>query len=430
MPMHFAMRFATLSTLIFCVSLSAEDSTWPQWRGPEQNGVAPAGDYPLEWSTSQNVLWKYDFEGLGGSTPVVAGRHAFFTAGDGGKNTLVAVNLDTGEKAWSVSLGDDKGNKHRKGSGSNPSAVTDGKHVFAYFRSGDLAAVDLEGNVAWQVNLQDEFGEDTLWWDLGSSPMLIDDLVVVAVMQSGPSYVVAYDRATGKRAWKADRVLGAPEEAAQSYATPLAIKGGNIAVMGADNLTIHSAKTGKQLGRVPGFNPEGEKYFRSISSPVISGDYIVCPYSRGATITVCRIDDVIEGKGRDSIAWHRDGLGSDVPTPAIKDGRVYVVGDSRKLKSNGVVSAVDLKTGKDVWTMTLPKSRQGFSSSPLVAGNHLYVTAEDATTYVIGPLDAEEPDVVATNTLDDSEPFTVASLIPHGGGFLLRTRHSLYRIGG
>lgn len=432
MPLRSFFPVACLSLLVvsFAQPLSAEDIAWPQWRGPEQNGVAPQGEYPVQWDQNTNVAWQYDFEGLGGSTPVVANGHALFTAGQKEKNTLIAVDINSGKEAWRVELGADRGNKHRKGSGSNPSAVTDGKHIFAYFRSGDLAAVDFEGNIVWKVNLQEEYGEDTLWWDLGSSPMLINDLVVIAVMQSGPSYLVAYDRESGERVWKTDRMMDAPKEAAQSYATPLAIDGGNIAVMGADNLTIHSAETGEQLGRVEGFNPDGEEFFRSISSPVIGGDYIVCPYSRGATVTVCRINDVIAGKGRDSVVWHRDDLGSDVPTPATKDGLVYVVGDSRKLRSNGVITAVDLTTGDDVWTLTLPKSRQGFSSSPLVAGNHLYVTAEDATTYVIGPLGAEKPKVVATNKLADNEPFTVASLVPFEGGFLLRTRHSLYRIGG
>ncbi len=223
-------------------------------------------------------------------------------------------------------------------------------------------------------------------------------------------------------------MLGAPEEAAQSYATPVALPEQNmIAVMGADNLTIHSAADGKQLGRVEGFNPTQHKYFRSISSPTAAGNLVVCPYSRGDTVTVCRIDDVIAGKGRDSIAWHREGFGSDVPTPALNNGRVYFTGDGKQ--QSGTITAVELETGKTLWTVQLPKSRHGFSSSPLVAGNHLYVTAENGTTFVIGPLDAEQPELVATNELDDDEPFTVASPVPVDGGLLIRTRHALYRTG-
>jgi outer membrane protein assembly factor BamB len=277
--------------------------------------------------------------------------------------------------------------------------------------------------------LQEQYGEDTLWWDLGSSPTLIGDLVVVAVMQTGPSYLVAYDRKSGKLAWKTDRRLGAPEEAAQSYATPIALDDRNmIAVMGADHLTIHSASDGRELGRVGGFNPNQEKYFRSIASPVVHGDLIVCPYSRGATVTTCRISDVVAGKGRDSIVWHRDDIGSDVPTPAIADSRVYISGDSKQ--SKGVITAVDLETGKTVWELELPRSRIGFSSSPLVADNHLYVTGENATTYVIGPLNSQQPELIQVNRLGDNEPFTVSSPIPIDGDLLQRTRNAIYRIGG
>ena len=422
---------ALLLSLLFSQNAIAADvGGWPQWRGASQDGVADGTDFPTQWTETDGIAWKVELEGRGGSTPVVADGKAFLTTGAEGKNRLIAIDLTSGSPAWNVELGADIGNKHRKGGGSNPSAVTDGNLVIAYFRSGDLACVNLDGEIQWQVNLQKEFGEDTLWWDLGSSPTLIGDLVVVAVMQSGPSYLVAYDRKSGELAWKADRMLGAPREAAQSYATPIAIPDRNlIAVMGADHLTVHSAADGKELGRVGGFNPDQDEFFRSISSPVVKGDFVVCPYSRGGTVTACRISDVIAEKGRDSIVWHRDDLGSDVPTPALSDARIYFADDKKREK--GLITAVDLESGKTLWTVQLPKIRGSisFSSSPLIAGNHLYVTSEAATTYVIGPLDAKQPALVATNALADEDLYTVASPSPVEGGFLQRTRHALYRIG-
>ena len=415
---------------------SRQSSPWPQWRGAQQNGVAMGTGFPKSWAEKQGIVWKIDLPGRGGSTPVIAAEHAFLTTGTNsggedpeaaGENLLVAVNLNSGKQTWTAKLGSDRGGKHRKGSGANPSAVTNGRHIFAYFRSGDLGCVNLEGETQWHVNLQDKFGADTLWWDLGSSPTLINDLVVVAVMQSEISYVVALKQASGEVVWKVDRNLGAPREAAQSYATPIALEDrGMIAVMGADHLTIHSVTDGRELGRVGGFNPSQEQFFRSISSPVAVGDLIVCPYSRGATVTTCRISDVVDGKQRDSVVWHRDDLGSDVPTPAIHDGRVYVVGDSKARK--GAISAVDVETGKTIWTVQIPKSRIGFSSSPLIADNHLYVTGEDATTYVIGPIDSGQPKLLQSNRLADNDPFTVSSLVPVGDDLLLRTKHSLYRL--
>ena len=62
--------------------------------------------------------------------------------------------------------------------------------------------LDFDGKIVWQKNLQKEYGKDTLWWDLGTSPVLTKDLVVVACMQSGESYLVGLDKKTGKVVWQ------------------------------------------------------------------------------------------------------------------------------------------------------------------------------------------------------------------------------------
>ncbi len=244
-------------------------------------------------------------------------------------------------------------------------------------------------------------------------------------MQSGPSYLVAFDKSNGKLLWRTDRMLDAPEEAAHSYSTPVLAQIGEtraIAVLGADHLTLHSETDGCELARVGGFNPTGQRFFRSIASPVISGDIIACPYARGTTLTGIRLSDLLAGKGPQSIAWFRDGIGSDVPTPAAWEGRLYVCGDK------GEVVAIDAPSGKTAWTVDLPRSRHAFSSSPLIAGQHLYLTREDAVTFVVGPLSADTPKVVAINEIDDDSLNTVASLVPIGSDLLLRSRQYLHRV--
>jgi outer membrane protein assembly factor BamB len=303
--------------------------------------------------------------------------------------------------------------------------VTDGTYTYAYFRSGDLGCVDNQGNVRWQKNLQAAYGEDTLWWDLGTSPLLTEDAVVIAVMQSGPSYLVALDKLTGKVLWKTDRMLDAPEEAAHSYSSPLLVEMGDqrvIAVLGADHITLHSEKDGKELARLGGFNPTGQRYFRSIASPVVQGDIIACPYARGSTITGVSLSALLAGKGKDAIRWFRDDIGADVPTPAAMDGKFFVCSDK------GIVAAIDAQSGKNVWQVELPRSRHAFSSSPLIAGDHIYLTREDAVTFVVGPLSSPTPKLVATNEIDDTALDTVASLVPIDGDLLLRTRERLYRL--
>ncbi|MBL6724659.1 MAG: PQQ-binding-like beta-propeller repeat protein [Rubripirellula sp.] len=421
---------ALASTLTPLINSNASDS-WNQWRGPAQNGVAMGESYPEKWNADSGIKWKSIVPGNGGSTPVVSSNLAFVTSGVDGKNQLIAYNLENGSTAWSAEIGVDRGGKHKKGSGSNPSAVIDGENIYAYFRSGDLACVNMKGETVWHTNLQNEFGEDTLWWDLGSSPTLTKDTVIVVVMQTGPSYLIAYDKNTGKQKWKTDRMVGAPEEAAQSYSTPVVIEQNGeewIGVMGADHFTLHRASDGKELGRLGGFNPEQNAYFRSISSPVASGNLMICPYARGATITAIHMQELASGKGEKAIRWFRDDLGSDVPTPASKDGKIYVVGDGRT--SRGLISCLDAETGTTIWEVQLPKSRISFSSSPLIAGDHLYVTNEKGTTYVVGPLSADEPALVSENMIDDEADYTVASPIPANETLLIRSKSNLYRISG
>ena len=172
----------------------------------------------------------------------------FVTCGDkDGNNLAICLNLK-GEKQWEKRIGKEVAGKHKKATGSNPSAVTDGESVFVYFKSGDFAGLDFDGNLLWERNLRKDFGEDTLWWDMGTSPSLTNDFVLIACMQSGPSYLAAFNKQTGEVVWKQKRDMGAPVEAAHSYSSPVVVVGEDdvekIVLLGADYVTAHKADTG------------------------------------------------------------------------------------------------------------------------------------------------------------------------------------------
>src|SRR5687768_7569098 len=253
---------------IACLTFTSVGSNWSNWRGPTGNGVAPQGDYVTKWSESENVVWKIALPGRGASTPIIWEKKIFLTYGKDADNMLGCFDWN-GKTLWQVALGKERKGKNAKATGSNPSPVTDGKLLFAYFKSGDLACTDLQGKVVWQKNLPREYGEEKLWldpnqkslplwWDLGTSPVLTPTCVVIAVMQSEPSYLVALDKESGEEVWRQDRNLGAPVEAAQSYTTPVvsldASGKGSIYVVGADHVTAHDATTGKEQWRVGGLN--------------------------------------------------------------------------------------------------------------------------------------------------------------------------------
>lgn len=413
------MRALSLAVTAVLLTSTALADNWPAWRGPNGDGVVPAGNYATSWSDSENVVWKFELDGRGASTPVVWGDSIFITLTSDGRNRLLCINRE-GELQWDVEAGDGKAGKHKKASGSNSSCVTDGKLVFAYFKSGDVAAVDLQGKVKWQQNVQEKFGADTLWWDLGTSPVLTQDHVVITVMQTGPSFLVAYDKETGDIAWKQDRNLGAPVEAAQSYTTPLVANIGGeerIYVLGADFVTAHQAASGKELWRVGGLNPTQHQYFRSISSPTLVDGVLIAPYARGDSVTA--IQPGGEGDVTDShVLWTASKVGADVPTPVAKDGLVYICRDK------GQVVGLDIKSGETVKTASLEKNRAKYSSSPVLAGNNLYVTREDGKTFVLDT--TKDLKVIGANDIGGEQ--TVASPVFVDGQILLRTYDHLYCI--
>ena len=419
----FALFVAALAPLS-----PAGAENWPNWRGPALDGVAAGTGFATSWSPEAHVAWKVTLPGLGASTPAVWGDAIVLTCAIDGNDAAICFDR-AGKERWRRSLGPEKAGKHAKATGCNPSPVTDGKHVWVYFKSGELAALDLAtGAVAWRENLQERFGEDTLWWDLGTSPVLTRDAVVVAVMQTGPSYLAAFGRTDGKLLWKHDRNLDAPEEAAQSYSTPLVVKGEErfgepaevMFVLGADHVTAHDATDGRELWRVGGLNPGGEKYFRSIASPVVAGDLVIAPYARGSTLTAVKRG----GQGdvtTSHVAWARKDLGADVPTPAFQDGKLVVCTDQ------GKVACLDAPTGKTMWEVELPKNRHAYSASPVLLEGKILVTREDGQSALLaGPADGTGRfEVVGEGSVGE---MTVATPVCVDGRIFLRTHNSLWCI--
>lgn len=416
-------RLAILLILGFSATLwvathAQANNNWPNWRGPSFNGVADAGTYPTEWTQDKNVKWKIELPAFGSSTPAVWGDKIFVTSPRGEENVIFCFDLK-GDKQWEAKIGNQRAGKHKMGSGSNPSPVTDGKHLWVYFKSGDFGCLDFDGKVVWSTNLQSEFGDDTLWWDLGTSPVLTEKHVVIACMQDGPSYLAAFGKADGELAWKHDRTFEVPKENDQSYTTPIVtMRDGKeeIIVLGADLVTGHSAVDGKQTWKVGGLNPKNAGYWRSISSPVLDNGILYAPYARGKTITAIKIGGTGD-QTKESTLWVKDGISIDVPTPTVKDGKLYICNDK------GAIECIDQKSGDTVWKTELKKSRGKFYASPIIAGDHIYSTREDGVTFVVN---LKTKKVVSENDLGAK---TAASPVFVNGMALIRTAEALYCIG-
>ena len=369
-----------VTALLFSTSFSLVAENWPSWRGPSYNGSRAGENYPTQWSVDE-VAWKIELSGKGASSPIVWKNRIFLTAPAEGIDTALAFDLD-GKQIWRTEFGAETKAKHMKlGTSSNSSPVTDGKGVFVYFKSGTFAALEMDGTIRWRRDLAKEFGRQELYWDQGSSPVLVGDLVIIPRLHAGDSWVAGFDKATGKIRWKQERNYEVPAENDNGYTTPIPIRHGDrdaLLVWCSDHLTAYAADNGSLLWSCGGFNPKGKKLWPPIATPVVAGDIAVVPVGRDdrkqAEVHAVRLG----GEGeitQTHRVWERNDFGVFVTSPIEYEGRIYL------LRHKGEVVCFDPKTGKPFWTAKLPKSLIPYYASPVIAGGVFYASREDGIVF-------------------------------------------------
>jgi outer membrane protein assembly factor BamB len=243
-------------------------------------------------------------------------------------------------------------------------------------------------------------------------------------MQDGDSYLVAVDLKDGKIAWKEKRKYDTPRESDQSYSSPQVVKidGKDVVVTwGADHLTGHDAATGKLLWECGGFNPDSTANWRTIASPVVSDGIAIVPYGRGEFLAGIRVG----GSGditKSARLWQIAGRGksADVPTPAVVGDKAYLLNDQ------GRVAYVNIKTGEEIWKAELPRNRNKYYGSPVLAGDKLYCVREDGIVFV-GRVSDTGFELLADH--NDMGGRVIASLVPIRNGLLVRGDEYLYMFG-
>ena len=368
----------SLSThLVILLSINcAFAGNWPAWRGEDASGSTTHGNYPSELNQEKNLLWKAPLPDKGCSTPIVWENSILLTSPINGEDSVLSFSMG-GEKNWQTKIGPERKGRHLNGSGSNPSVVTDGKYLYALFKSGNLACLNFDGKIIWKKDLS-SYGKDTLYWDFGTSPILTSKHLIVALMRKGNSWLLAFDPKTGQVTWEKERNYKTPPECDHSYATPTLIEHEGkeaILVWGAERLSAHSAKDGEMHWVSTGFNPKQKKNWVVVGSQVVVGDIAIVPYGRGTHMKGVRMGgagDITES----NLLWTRTDTGCFVPSPAVAHGKVYV------LRDRGEVHCIDPKTGKSHWEDAFPRASSSYYGSPTVAGNKLYAPREDGVILI------------------------------------------------
>jgi outer membrane protein assembly factor BamB len=409
------------ASVVAVAAVSAEN--WPQWRGPQLNGVSAEKGLPTKWTPEENIAWKLAMPSRTGATPIIWNNHVFLNVAlqeKEGDLELWAVDRGKGTVMWKKPLSG--GNTMmRKQNMSSPSPVTDGTTVWVMTGTGILKAFDFKGEELWLRDIQKDYGAFGLNWGYASSPLLHQGSLYVQVLHGmktdDPSYILKIDGMSGKTIWRVERPTNAIRESPDSYTTPALLRHGNqteIVITGGDVVTGHDPETGKELWRMNGLNPENIASYRIIASPLVAGGLIIAPTRVKPMLAIKPggSGDITESHK----VWSFD-RGPDVPTP-VSDGKLlYIVGDS------GVVYALDVKTGEPVYGPERLKPGT-YSASPVLADGKIYVTSEDGVTSVFaaGP----KFELIAENAMNE---YTLSSVAVSGGQIFLRTAGHLYAIG-
>jgi len=449
-------RHLLLLTLAVATAFAANDD-WASWRGPDNNGLA-RGDAPLTWSDTENVKWKVDIPGRGNSSPVIWGDRIFLTTaiptgsatarpverllggilaqrggaargrggpapggrgGPGGGSAqaeqrfvVMCLDKNSGEVLWektAIVATPHEGYHPDYGSFASGTPVVDADGVYVFFGSRGAYVYDHDGNLKWgrdfgiQMRMFGEFGE-------GVGPTVHGDTMLLKFDHTGDSVLIAVNKNTGEELWRQ------PRGAVTSWSAPLVVEHeGRLQAIAAasDNVRSYDLGTGELIWECSGLGAN------QIPMPVAANDivYVMSGYQRPNLLAI-RLGGSGDITGTDYVLWTQNRGLSYVSSPALVDGRLYV------LEQTGILSNFNALTGERIYQERLPGSNT-FKSSLVAANGKLYMANETGQTHVVRLGDTFE--VLATNTLA-GQTFIASPAIADGDIFL-RSTSTLFAIG-
>src|SRR5262245_52158072 len=164
-------------------SKKAAASDWPQWRGPQRNGISNESGLLKEWpKEGPKLIWQLKDIGEGYSTPAVVGARIYLLSNRGMENEFVqALSVQDGKQIWAARLGN-VGNPKQQPSypAARSTPTIDGELLYALSSDGDLACLETAtGKIRWQKSLRKDFGGQPGEWAYAESPLVDGDVVVV-----------------------------------------------------------------------------------------------------------------------------------------------------------------------------------------------------------------------------------------------------------
>lgn len=332
------------------------ENQWPGFRGPNGLGLITNTNPPLSFDakTGENIKWKISLPKHGMSSPIVWGNQVFLTGADEESRQLYSIDADTGKLLWTHDI---HGIEGEPSEGTLPKVLdetgyaastptTNGRHVAAVFATGELVCVDLKGTRIWSKHL----GVPKNHYGHASSLLNDGERLYVQFDHSLDSKLYTFDFATGKIQWQVDR-----KEIA--WSSPILVESNGqreLIVANSKSVDSYAPETGKLLWHV-------ECLAGEVAASPAYQDGIVVVASEGSAATAI---NTAAADDASRVLWQWKESLPDTASPVAGNGMVIVP------TGFGVVSCLDIKTGKMLWEHQFDT---GFSSSPIIVGDRVFL---------------------------------------------------------
>ena len=389
------------AVVVFSLSeVAAQNADWPQWRGPNRDGISKDTGLLKQWpENGPPLVWKTTGAGNGYSSLAIAGGRLFTMGLRGGREYVLAFDVATGKEIWATPNGSVFNND--RGDGPRGTPTVDGNRLFALGGNGDLSCIETEaGRVVWTLNILQKFGGSNPRWGISESPLVIGEKVLVNA--GGPNAsLVALNKKDGSVIWKTQS-----DPAGYSSAMPVQIGGTTQIVFFTDRRAVGvDLKDGQFLWSYP----RASNKTANVATPVVRGNRVFLSSDYGTGAGLIEIKD--DGSAQE-VYFTREMRNHHSSSILIGD---YLYGFS-----SGILTAMRFDTGAVAW-----RDRSVGKGSLAYADGQLYALSENG---VVGLIDATPTGYVERGRFripQDSLP-TWTHPVVAGGRLYLRDQNTIY----
>ncbi len=390
---------------------------WPQWRGPNRDGVAPDARMPAKWpAEAPKPKWTAAV-GEGYSGAAVAGGKLFIMDRMGGEERCLCFDAATGKELWQLAYKEPfEAPDPTAGKGPSATPTVDSDRVYFLGLGGQLHCLDIAtGKVLWKHDclkeywgiVKAELGSDAWFPPCGcaTSPLVDGDTIIIAIGGKKAGAFAGFDRTTGKHLWKAldDR---------SSYAAPLLRSPGGVDQLIGFTGTRMVGLSHDKRELLWDF-PFKARFEQTIITPVVWKDLVIIAGEARPT-TALRITES-GGKVKTETAWASPDLRTYLTTPVVVAD--HLIGHDMRTNR---LACISLETGELAWTSPVVKGKY---FSIVVAGKAVLVLTSE------GELIAFEADTAEFKELARwkvSEKGSWAHLAVTGNRLYVKDKDTLY----